>query len=351
MTDFKRKKPLAEQIIDRAKRKPPTKPLQQFIPSGSTWLDLALGGGFPLGKIINIVGDKSTGKTLLALESIAKNRQKHKEKLRWVYDDAECGMSFDTQQIYGFELNESPKRKLINSNTIEEFRCNFRKSIDDCPEDEILIYVLDCFDSLTCDAEIKRVETQKDGYKTEKTKALGEFFRLRKKELKNKNCVLIIISQVRQNIGVMFGEKYYRTGGKALDHYASQIIWLAVADKLRQKGIVTGVTIKAKVKKNKVGKPFREAVFNILFDYGIDDLGSCIDYLYDLRTDKGKLKRRDEQFVGEKNGKKMTRGLMIEDCEDNEEEDVLISLTKKKWQDIEKEIAPNRKAKYVLSRD
>ena len=94
---------------------------------------------------------------------------------------------------------------------------------------------------------------------------------------------LMIISQVRDKIGVMFGEKHTRTGGRAMDFYASQILWLAQIKKL-EKTILKqtrtyGTMVKAKCKKNKVGLPYRECEFPVVFGYGIDDIAAMITWL------------------------------------------------------------------------
>jgi len=97
------------------------------------------------------------------------------------------------------------------------------------------------------------------------------------------------VSQLRDKIGVTFGETKTRSGGKALDFYASQIMWLAEIAKIKRKigdvERVVGVDVKARVKKNKVGLPFRECEYPILFGYGVDDLLAMVSWLYDVKRD------------------------------------------------------------------
>lgn len=336
----------------------------QKISSGCDVFDLALGGGFPIGKIVNIVGDRSSGKSLLCMEFIAKARKIYGDKLKWFYDDVEAGFSFDCKKMYGFDIISS-KRKEKDSDTIEEFEYNFEKQISNIEKDEILIYVLDSFDSLSSKAakerfkkKMKKMEEddnkkEKGSYKLEKTTEFGEFFRLKKQNIRDKNCILVVVSQVRENIGVVFGKKYYRTGGKALDHYASQIIWLSETEKQEQtiKGrkYKTGITIKAMIEKNKVGKPFRECFINILFDYpyGVDNVSSNIDYLYNLKTELGKLKDGYKKKKIEWNGKEFTREDLIYHIEENNLEETLKNGVIKDWQEIEESLSNNkRKRKY-----
>ena len=232
---------------------------------GVTVYNQALGGGHQWGKIVNLIGDNSTGKTLLCCEAIAHARARLGKKLKWFYDDAEAGFSFPTEEMYGFEI-VAPDNEC--SFTVADFRKNLVKKLAALKADEYLIYVLDSFDALTTEDEVKHVdkkqkaddtgEKTKGSYGTSKAKEQSQFFRLMRQEVKHKNCLLIVVSQVRENIGVMFGAKYTWVGGKALDFYASQIIWLAVAEKKKVGGRVTGICIKARITKNKIGKPFRE---------------------------------------------------------------------------------------------
>lgn len=114
---------LSEEIQQEALIVTRKQPVEKFS-SGCTVFDLILGGGLPVGKIVNIVGDNSSGKTLLACEAIAAARKHFGDKLRWRYDDAEAGFSFDSELLYGFEIVDPDKAP---SATIEEFELNLHK--------------------------------------------------------------------------------------------------------------------------------------------------------------------------------------------------------------------------------
>lgn len=321
----------------------------RFLSSGCDRLDLSLGNGYPLGKIVNIVGDKSSGKTLLASELIYKARSVFGDKLKWFYDDVEAGYSFNSKLMYGFTIFDGERDP--PSITIEDFAFNLKRKLDSLKEDEFFIYVLDSFDSLSSEAEILRdvakrkalesgSHTKGDGYKLEKQRFLGEFFRLRAKEIREKNFLLLIISQVREKIGITFGKRQYRTGGKALDHYAAQILWLMEEKKLISCGNVKGVSIRVKVEKNKVDLPFRECSFEILFNYGVDNISSNLNFLYDLDgTDKKNVKLKWE-------GKVYTKKGLVSYIEKNNLEDILLKKIGDKCEDIEKKTFPNRKSKF-----
>lgn len=335
-----------EQIKEKVKT-PIKKPVVQTLPSKITTLDLSLGGGFPMGQISNIVGDSSSGKTFLASEFIAAARSKLGDKLEWFYDDVENRYSFNSQQLYGFNII---KKDQVNSYTIENFTQNLKDKLSRLREGKTLIYVLDSFDALTSDAELKRDKEkgEKGTFNLEKQKNLGAFFRLRAKDIKNKNCILIIISQVRENIGMMFGPRYYRTGGKALDHWASLIVWLAEIEKHRKKGLVYGITTKCRVTKVGNAKPFRENFIEIIFDYGIDNITGNLLYLYKMYTDKtGKRKEKIESELFEWDGSDYSLKSLVEYIEKNNLEDMLKEKVMAKWEKIENSISSDyRKRKW-----
>jgi len=319
-----------------------------LISSGCLLLNLALGGGYPIGRVVNVVGAEAAGKSLLMAEMIYNAKLTFKDKLIWRYNDTENKFDFDTMEMYGLDIIQEE-----SSVSLEDFGSDFITKLNCIKEDQILFYVLDSLDETPSEAEIERgvesVKAREKGdkieqgtYNLEKQKELGSFFRLRKKDIKDKNCILFVISQVRVNLK-KFGAKYYRTGGKALDHAASQIIWLKEIEKYTKRGRATGVCVHAKVSKNSIGKPFRECYFDILFDYGVDNLTSNINFLYDLKTPLGK-ERKLRAFAW--NGKEYTKEALIKLIEKNNLEKELEQKVIKKWNDIEEEIAPrNRKGK------
>ena len=234
---------LDKQVVRSVGKKAKKRGVVDFISSGCTSFDLILGGGFPLRKIVNLVGDKSTGKTLLVSEFIAKAKSIYGKKLKWYYDDAEVGYSFDSKDMYGFDIITE---KSTPSFLVDDFTYNITKELAKLKKDELLIYVLDTLDALVPREEVKedteRMKAIKRGsiydkgsYGMGKPKEMSKFFRLRRKQIKDKKCILIIVSQVRANIGVMFGKKFSRTGGMALDFYAAQVIWLAEVDRQKKK--------------------------------------------------------------------------------------------------------------------
>ena len=391
---------------------------QVFFQTGCRLFDMVIGGnkgihGVPSGRFINLVGDKSAGKTFLSNEFIANAYHNFdKKKFRWVYDDCESGYSFDTQSLYGFDIMpEEP----IHSTTVEEAFYNITKFAEKLKGDQFGIYVLDSLDGLTSEEQDKRAEERiksiendkemKGTYGMGKAKYLSqEFFPQLCSAIEKKNILVIIISQIRDNVDMFSFEKYVRAGGKALDFYAHSVIWLATAKKIEKSDTPVGVVVKAKTTKSKTPRPFRECFFSFLYDYGLDAIGTGVDYLFDLRTPKGELntkakaiqwngngdfdkatlkeflieyelfeKFEDSRYADadgtdaenmfafiqskkdykskfqEKFGETMTRDELIAYIEENNLEDELNKRVEEKWEAFEDSIKSNRKKKYFAT--
>jgi len=332
----------------------------EFIHSGSILLNLAISGkgkagGWPRGRISNVVGDGSSGKTLLALEMAAymfykmPGNKSHNfpsvKHVRIVFDNAEGVMDFPVAQMYGKDFFDGVEWAC--SKTVEEFGRKFAREVMDHKEGTCLLYVIDSLDALSSEAGVERFEEAakkdkaEDGtYGTEKAKYLSaSFFSNICSIIKGKDITLLVISQIRSKIGVSFGEKYGRTGGKALDFYTHAVPWLSEIEKLkktfRSEDRVYGIRVLVKLKRNKVAKPFREAEIIVLFDYGVDDIGSSIAYLWGP-----KVKAIDW------NGTEYSRTELIKHIEENNLQDELARKVETWWGEIEENLKPDRISKY-----
>lgn len=306
----KKKKSLTTtEKIKKEIKKEPIKIKPIWLSFGCTLVDIITGGGEGLGTttgtIINLIAPESAGKTLIANEVIAANFHKYKKKLKWNYDDKERGNNFDTEKLYKMKIIPDDKKDVYTSKTVEQWDVNTNKFLKKKVSDnDIGIYVLDSLDGLSDEEKEERSEKRyKQGEKGEQIKDDGtygtktpkflsqEFFRTKGDAFSNKNSILIIISQVRENFGATgpFAKKYKRSAGKALDHWAGIIIWFAVVTKIIKKGRTIGAIIEAKLTKSRHPRPFRKCRFIIYFEYGIDDIGSNLNYLYSCWGEKGKL--------------------------------------------------------------
>lgn len=389
-----------------------------YFRTGCEVLDKLLGGnkdvfGVPAGKFINIVGDKSAGKTFLSNEFIAWAKYNLGKKFKWCYDDCESGYSFNTEELYGFEIMPAAIEDRVHSENVEDAFCNINNFTEGLKKDEFGIYVLDSLDGLTSYEQDERAEERlkafadgkqltKGTYGMGKQKYLSqEFFPQLCSIIEKKNVLVIIISQIRENVDMFSFEKFSRSGGKAMDFYAHTVLWLATVKKILKKETPVGVVVKAKTTKSKTPRPFRECFFSFLYDYGLDSIGTNIDYLFDLRTDKGELNKKaaaiqwngdngfdkkqlkeflteyellekfedskyadadgtdaDNMFAfiqskkdyktkfQEKFGETMTREELIAWVEENGMEQELEERVNAKWEDFEDSIKSNRKKKY-----
>lgn len=255
----------------------------RFIKSGCTRLDLVLGGGYALGRVINIVGDKAVGKTLLAIEA-ASNFLCDYPKGRVWYCEAEAAFDEAYAEALGMPIK---KVKFRRFDTIEDVGDDLMKCIQWSKDHNSApgLYVIDSLDALS-DRKAKTRAFGEQGWHLEKPKLMSELFNRFIQDLEESNICLMIISQVRDKIGVTFGDKHSRSGGKALDLYASQIMYLShlnqVTRTIKGQKRVVGVRIKAKNKKNKVGIALRDCEFIIQFGYGVDNVRANLEWLTEL---------------------------------------------------------------------
>src|SRR3972149_5792308 len=279
----RKKKVIDDEIVEEVEDSGLIERELQFVSSGSTNLNLALTNslenGYPVGKIVNLVGDKQIGKSLLCLEAMmyVYHVLRKKYDVKMIYNDAESAINMENAKQIGVPIDDIEWRQ---SPTIEHWYEDLNKEIESSDKYDLVMYVMDSLDSISTEEEMEQDFNQKS-YNMIKQKKMSELFRKLTQKINKKNMLLVIVSQIRDAIGVTFGETKRRSGGKALDFYAYQIIWLYNKGLIKDGNIATGVEIKAKVKKNRCWKPFREVGFNILFEYGIDDLGSMVDFLKD----------------------------------------------------------------------
>lgn len=263
---------------------------ERFVPTGSTLFNLALTGnakkGYSVGRVTNIIGDKSTGKTLLAIEAARHFIEIPVGVVKPMVTYIETEAAFDEEYAQRLGLN-TDRINFLHIRTVEELYTVLEDLCANAKKDEAHFVVLDSFDALSSNAELERKIT--DGsYAMDKQKKAGELFRKLVQPMEAANISLFLISQVRDNIGAgPYAPKFKRAGGRALDFYATNIVQLAEKGKLKLKSTSDrpyGIEVLAKITKNKVGNPFRQCEFPILFEYGIDDIFSIIKFLADLNV-------------------------------------------------------------------
>lgn len=309
-----------------------------FLSTGCTLLDQALGGGWAERRIVNIVGDKSTGKTLLAMEAAANFVQKYPGEGEVDYE--ECEAAFDPRYASALGLPMSRINFGKPMETVEDLFENLNKSVQSkVPR----LKIVDSLDALSDRAEIGR-DMDQGTYGAEKAKKLSQLFRRLVRKMSDSNMTLMIISQVRSNIGVTFGRSTTRSGGRALDFYCSQVLYLQHVETIKRSiGNVkrpVAIECRAKVDKNKVGLPMREVEFVLQFGYGIDDLTSNLEWLKEV----GHL---DDVGISDKGLKSFIRKVnALPDDEYHAELKRIRRAVKKRWAEIESGFMPARR-KYA----
>ncbi len=260
------------------------------IPTGAPSLDIALGiGGFPRGRIVEVYGPESSGKTTLALHVVA-NAQKNGTA---AFVDAEHALD----PVYARKIGVKVNDLLISQPDAGEQALEIVETL--VRSNAVDVIVVDSVAALTPRAEIEG--EMGDRHIGLQARLMSQALRKLTGIVSKTNVVVIFINQIRMKIGVMFGNPEETTGGKALKFYSSVRLEVRRAAQIKQGDQIVGNRVKAKVVKNKVAPPFQATEFDIMYNQGISKEGDLVDLgaKYGILKKSGSWYEHENKKIGQ----------------------------------------------------
>ena len=261
--------------------------IKEFISTGSSILDLAISnrpnGGIAVGRITEINGLESSGKSLIGTHILAETQKKGGLA---VYIDTETSVSREWLETIGIDVQNL---LYLHVETVEDiFECieNIVTKIRESDRDRLVTILVDSLAAASTKVEME-ADFDKDGWATAKAIVISKAMRKITQMIGRERVALVFTNQLRQKLGVMFGDPWTTSGGKALPFHSSTRIRLKNMGQIKDtKKNTLGMKARAQIIKNRLGPPLRHADFNLYFDSGIDDKGSWLQVMKDHKLVK-----------------------------------------------------------------
>ena len=261
--------------------------IKEFISTGSSILDLAISnrpnGGIAVGRITEINGLESSGKSLIGTHILAETQKKGGLA---VYIDTETSVSREWLETIGIDVQNL---LYLHVETVEDiFECieNIITKIRESDRDRLVTILVDSLAAASTKVEME-ADFDKDGWATAKAIVISKAMRKITQMVGRERVALVFTNQLRQKLGVMFGDPWTTSGGKALPFHSSTRIRLKNMGQIKDtKKNTLGMKARAQIIKNRLGPPLRHADFNLYFDSGIDYKGSCLQVMKDHKLVK-----------------------------------------------------------------
>ena len=261
--------------------------IKDFVSTGSTMLDLAISnkpnGGIAVGRITELNGLESSGKSLLGAHILAETQRKGGVA---VYIDTETSVSTEFLGAIGVDVESMLYLHLETVEDIFQAVEEIVSKVRESDKDRLVTILVDSLAAATTKVELE-ADFDKDGWATAKAIIISKAMRKITQMIGRQKVALVFTNQLRQKLGVMFGDPWTTSGGKALPFHASTRIRLKNTGQIKDtKKNTIGIKMRAQVIKNRLGPPMRHADFNLYFETGIDNEGSWLTVLKDHKLVK-----------------------------------------------------------------